>query len=511
MFKKVIKNTTLLGAGTLASRVLGFIRDILIANYFGTSGVLEAFIVSFRLPNIFRSVLAEGFSESVAVPVLSGYQGNKQKIFQTGNNLFSLFLVILLLFTTIGVIFPRFFVMAIAPGFISEIDKFQMAVSFTRITFIYLFLIGLSVNISSILYSLKVFFVPAINPIFLNISFIVGLLFFSRSFNNYTLVVCVLVGGILQVIFPLIFLKKQRFIFRFNFLESIKDKTIRKMFKLFIPRIWSSVVYHLSVFVDTAFSSLGLIVGEGAIASVYYANRLIQLPFALIALSVSRVAIVDLSAYHYRQDTEGFKKLLVFSFQNIFFFIIPLSAVFLFISRDIIDVVFVRGEFTKSSLVMTSSVLFFYSFGLFFFCGIKLLVNAFYSLEDTGVPAKIATISLVFNIVVSAVLMFPLRVGGVALGSSLAAMLNFGLLYYCLVKKIGKINWQNAIGEFLKILLVSIIIGVLSLYLMRILNFNKYFRLLLVLFIDLCIFLGSGYLFRFKQIVYLKKWILKKG
>lgn len=510
MFKKVIKNISLLGVGTLASRVLGFIRDILIANYFGTSGVFEAFIVSFRLPNVFRSVLAEGFSESVTIPVLSEYQGDKRHIFETGNNLLSFFLVVLLLFTITGIIFPRFFVMVIAPGFISEVDKFNLAVSFTRVTFVYLFLIGLSVNISSILYSLRIFFVPAINPIFLNISFITGVLFLNQIFKNYTLIICVLVAGILQVIFPAFFLKRQGFIFRFDFLKSIKDKTINRMFKLFIPRIWSSVVYHLSVFIDTAFSSLGLIVGQGAVASVYYANRLIQFPFALIAISVSRVAIVDLSAYYQQGNMEDFKKLLVFSFQNIFFFIIPLSAVFLFIPQDIIDVVFVRGEFAKSSLTMTSAVLFFYSFGLLFFCGIKLLVNAFYSLKDTAVPAKIATISLLFNVVLSAILMFPLKIGGVALGSSLAAMVNFFFLYYYLEKKIGKINWQDTRVQILKILIVSLVIGILSLFLMRVLNLNKYVRLTIVLIVDSCIFLSGGYLFGFKQIRYLKEWISKK-
>ena len=218
MLKKVIKNTSTLGLGTLSSRVLGFVRDILIASFFGTSAILEAFIVAFRLPNIFRSVFAEGFSYSVATPVLSEHHENKEKIFEIGEHLISLFIVVLFFATLLGIIFAKQLVILAAPGFIANSYKFNLAVSFTRITFVYLFLIGLSSSIISILYSLKKFFIPAINPVFLNISFIVGILFFSRLFENYILAICVVVAGISQLIFPLIFLRKEGFVFKFNFL-----------------------------------------------------------------------------------------------------------------------------------------------------------------------------------------------------------------------------------------------------------------------------------------------------
>ena len=510
MHKRIVKNTYILSAGTLSSRALGFIRDILIAKFFGTTGILEAFIVAFRLPNIFRSIFGEGFADSVATPVLSEHQADKEKIFEIGNHLLSLFTVILFVFTLLGAIFAKFFVILIAPGFIADPSKFALAVSFTRITFFYLFLIGLSSNIIAILYSLKKFFVPALNPAFLNISFIVGILFFSKFFNNYILIICVLVGGVTQLIFPFISLRREGFSLSFNPLGALGDREVVRMLKLFVPRIWSSIVYHLSVFIDTIFSSLTSIVGQGALASIYYANRLIQFPFALVALSISRVAIVDLSGYHRQGDLDGFKKLFVFSFQNIIFFIVPLSVIFLCLCENIIDVVFARGKFDMYSLKMTASVFFFYSLGLFFFCGIKLLVNAFYSLKDTRTPARTATLALAANIGLSALLMFPLKIGGVALGSSLAAMLNFFLLYHYLIKRIGKIDWQNTRSQFLKILLLSIIIGVGSRFLWSALSFNKYIKALITAASVLPLFIIGGYLLKLEQIHYLKKWILKK-
>ena len=131
MLKKVIKNTYILGLGTLSSRILGFIRDVLVANFFGTSAILEAFIVAFRLPNIFRSLFAEGFSDSVATPILSEHQKDKEKIFDIGSHLLSLFAVVLLAVTSLGIIFAKQFVILIAPGFIAETAKFNLAISFT--------------------------------------------------------------------------------------------------------------------------------------------------------------------------------------------------------------------------------------------------------------------------------------------------------------------------------------------------------------------------------------------
>ncbi|MCF7907942.1 MAG: murein biosynthesis integral membrane protein MurJ [Candidatus Omnitrophica bacterium] len=510
MRSKIIKNTYILGTGTLISRILGFVRDILIASFFGTSGLLEAFLVSFRLPNIFRSVFAEGFSDSVATPVLSEYQEDHQQIFKLGNHLLSLFCVILLICTILGIIFAKFLVMLIAPGFISQVFKFNLAVSFTRITFIYLFLIGLSSVMVSVLYSLKKFFIPAINPIFLNISFILGIVFFSQSLKNYILIICVIVAGILQLIFPYFSLRRQGFRFRFSFAEALKNAAVLRMFKLFIPRAWSSIVYHLSVFIDTIFSSLTVIVGSGALASVYYANRLIQFPFAIIALSISRVAIVDLSSYHSQGKSEDFKELFVFSFQNIIFFIIPLSVIFLFIPEAIINIIFTRGAFDSYSLAMTSSVLFFYSFGLFFFCGIKLLVNSFYSLKDTVLPAKTATFSLIVNVILSSILMFPLKIGGVALGSSLAAICNFFLLYYFFKKRIGPIDWQDTRSQLLKVLSLSLVVGLLARFLWYYSPYNKYLNALVIIVAVAVVFFGGGYLVGLRQIRHLKVWISAK-
>ena len=165
------------------------------------------------------------------------------------------------------------------------------------------------------------------------------------------------------------------------------------MKRLFVPRIWSGIVYHLNVFIDTVFASLSWIVGEGALAAIYYANRIIQFPLALIAVSLARVVIVDMADFHHAQEPDAFKRVFVFALQNILFFIIPISLVFLCVPYEILDVLFGRGEFGPESLAITSPVLFYYAWGLLFFCLARLFIHAFYSLQDTSTPARIATYS----------------------------------------------------------------------------------------------------------------------
>ena len=510
MLKRLAKNTTVLSLGTLFCRILGLIRDILIATYFGTSKILEAFIVAFRIPNVFRSLLGEGFSDSVATPVLSEYHNQRERFLLLGRRLFSVSLVILGIVVILGILFSKYLVIVIAPGFLKDSYKLSLANIFTKITFFYLFFMGLVAVMCSFLYALKKFALPAFVPSLFSISLICGILFFRRYLHNYILVLSVLVAGLLQFLSLYLYLLSKKMRLTFEFRNSFKDKDIIRMFKLFVPRIWSSAVYHLNVFVDTIFASLSWIVGSGALAAIYYANRVIQFPLALIGVSIARVAMVDLSGFHKENNLEDFKKVLIFSFQNVLFFIIPITFLFLFMAKEIIKVVFVHGKFSTYSLFLTYPVLVSYSLGLFFFCGIKLLVNSFYSLKDTLTPAKTATFALIVNILLSAIFIFPLQVAGVALASSLAGIFNFFLLYRLLIKRIGSINWEGSLWEVVKLLILGVLTAGTTKVVWIILEYNKYIRIALSFFAGGIIFLLVGLLLKLRHFIYLKRWILRR-
>jgi putative peptidoglycan lipid II flippase len=489
MFKKVVKNTSVMSFGMLVSRILGCIRDILIAGVFARSAIAEAFLVAFRLPNLFRSIFAEGFSDSVATPALSEHQSDKKRLFELANHIFSVMWVFLGIFTILGIIFSKQLVFIIAPGWHADPIRFELAVSFTRITFVYLLLIGISSNITSVLYALRLFFVPAFNPVFLNLTFIPGILFLTQYSRTYILVDCVIVAGILEVIFPLIFLKRQGFVFAFNFKAALKDSQLIQMLRLFAPRVWSSIVYQLSVFLDTIFCTLISVVGEGGVAALYYANRLIQFPFALIALSLSQVVVVDFAVYHKENKMDDFKKLFIFSFQGVLLLIVPISVMFMFLSREIIDVLYRHGDFSRSDLIPTAGMLFYLSVGLTMFCLSKLMMSCYYALKDTRTPAKAATITLLINAAASAIFMFPMKLSGVALGTSIAGVANFLILYNALVKKVGKFDWQDTFWQFIKILILSILMGIAAKFLWQTAPYNRYLKMVLSLSGSVLIFI----------------------
>ncbi len=506
-FKKIIKNTFIISSGTLVSRILGFFRDVLIARFFGTSFLIEAFLVAFRLPNIFRSLLGEGAVDSVVIPVISEY---KDKNFsRVAGSLFITSFVLLLGVVVLGITFAKFIVILTAPGFLLQPEKFELTERLTKIVFSYLLFIGLSANLGGILYTKGNFFVPSFSPLILNLTVILGIL--SLSFFKeepvYVLSYFVILAGILQFLWN--FLASKKYIsLTLNIKKAFLDKAIIRMGKLSLPRIWSVAVYHINVFLDTFLASFSQIVGQGAVAAIYYSNRLIQFPLALFSLSISRAVLPGLASLSAEDRLQDFKSALSFSFKNLSLFMIPFSVFFLFFSSPLVEIIFKRGAFDTYSVVITSSTLFFYSVGLFFFASSRLLISAFYSLKDTKTPAKISTFTLLINFILSIILMRPLKVGGLALASSISAGGGFLLLFWSLQKKVGTIG---GIGlPIAKLLGVSLISVGLSKFCFIFMDINPLAKILLSLIIAVFSFLILSYILKIEPLIKILRWVSEK-
>jgi len=507
MFKKILKDSGLVSLGTLISRISGLVRVIMMAGFFGTSAALEAFIVAFRLPNLLRSVLGEGFRDAVAVPMLSEHHRNEKRFNQLANNLLAISGILLITVSIVGAIFSRPLVAVTAPGFLADHEKFELTVSFTRITFFYLFFIGIAVDLDSILSAMQRFFVPAVNPAFLNLSFIIGMLALAGSIKYYALIVGVMLGGVIQVIFPVLALRRTNFKFDLKPKEAFHDPEIKQMGKLFAPRVGSSVVYQLNVMVDTIFSSLSQIVGSGALAAITYASTLIQFPLAMVALPLSRVTIVNFARYRADGNFTDFKKLLVFSLDGVILLIVPVTFVFLFIPDAIIDVVFRRGAFGAHDLTMTASVFACYALGLLFFCISKLLGSAFYALQETAAPLKSAAWALGINFVLGGILMFPLKISGVALASSVSGAYSMWYLYKKLVKRLGPLDLTGTWNLFFKVCVIGLIMGIAARLIWNMSHgFNRYLAIGLISLVDCAIFAVGLFIFKFKQTRALKEF-----
>jgi putative peptidoglycan lipid II flippase len=459
--RSLIRNTSVISIGTLASRILGFFRDIIIAKLLGTGIKADAFFVALKIPNLFRDLVGEGATNAAIVPVFSEYRQHKDKVafWNFVSVVFALGLILLSVITILGIIFAPVIVRALAPGFMSDPEKLKLTIDLTRFMFPYLVFIGLTSYSVGILYTFRSFTVPAFSPCLFNIAIIVCAYFSSRWMKDPVvgLAIGVLIGGVLQLVVQI------KPVFDTG-IRLVKPKTLRhpgakKIGMLLIPRVVGSGVYQLTVLIDTFCASLSEIVGPGGISAIYYANRIIQFPMGVFSLALASAVLPTLTGLAQKKDIESIKKTIVFSLENIFFLMCPMTMIILLLSKPIVQALFERGEFGIYSTEITASASAFLALGLFSFGGIKILVTAFHALQDTKTPVIVAAFCLAINATLNIILMYPFKVSGIALASAIAGTIDFLILFYLLEKRLGRLN-SGLFKYFLKVTCASFATGI---------------------------------------------------
>lgn len=456
--KRLLKATGIISSGTFLSRIFGFIRDMVIANIFGAGFATDAFFVAFKIPNLLRRLLGEGALSAAFIPLFTEYFTTKSKedAWKFASAVFSTLLVILFTITLLGIIFMPAIITILAPGFYHELHKFNLTVYLTRITFPYIFLISLTALSMGILNSLRHFTVPAMSPVLLNFA-LIGAAFFICPYLNIPisgLAIGVIIGGLLQFVFHIPPLLKSGLKFTPDF--SFSHPGVKKVVLLMAPSVIGLAVTQFNIFVDTLIASL---LTEGSISYLYYADRVMQLPLGVFGTAIGTAILPTLSSYAAKKDMEGMKDTMSFGLRFTFFIAIPAMTAQIVLSLPIVSLLFERGEFTHQSAINTSQALIAFSIGLWAYSGIKVIAPAYYSVQDTKTPVRIAIISMIANVVFNLLLMFPLKHAGIALATSLSAMLNLGLLVYYLPDSIRRINWYSVKNSVIKISLSSAVMG----------------------------------------------------
>ena len=464
--KKLFKSAGVVSFFTLLSRILGFARDVVIARMFGMAAAVQAFVVAFRIPNTLRHLVGEGAANAAVIPVLSEYLDKKdnKEFWRVTNLLLSTVVIILAAIALLGTILSPLIVRIIAFGFVNDPAKMDLTIRLSRIMFSFIFLIGLSAYVMGILNTLKHFAAPAAGSCFLNITMIVFGLYLCGYFQEpiIGLSIAVLLGGVLQLMIQIPVLIKKGFCFRFTF--DFQHPAIKKIGRLLLPRMLGSSIYQLNVFIDTMFASLGQIVGEGAIAALYYANRLIQFPTALFGTAMATACLPTLSRQAIANDMNGLKKTLEVSLRSLLVLLIPSSIGLFVLSEPIIRLLFERGKFDALSTQMTSFAMAFYCIGLFAYSGARVITSCFYALKDTVTPIKITFLCLIINTIFNFLLMRVLQAGGLALATSISSIANFFILIFLLRRKIGNLGLVSLIVNSLKTFLISLLMGVFCLW-----------------------------------------------
>ncbi len=442
---------------TLASRVLGLIRDISFAYFFGAITSADAFFVAFRIPNLLRRLVAEGAMSSAFIPVFTSYQarfGNAEAK-KVSDITFTYLLIALLVLSVLGVVFSKELIYLFAPGFELHPAKFNLTVTLNRIMFPFILFVSIVALCMGLLNSLKHFFVPALSPIILNISIITFILIANHGRHAIVIVaIGVLVGAILELVPQLILMRKKGFMFSLNF--DYRHPALRESLFLFVPMMFGAAVYQLNVFVSNVLASF---LKTGSISYLYYASRLFEFPQGIFAVSI---AIAVLPAMSRDTVTDGVSKLkdsLVFSLKLLNFVTVPATVGLIVLARPIISVLFHRGSFGLSDTIAVSSALMFYAIGLWSVAFSRVITQAFYALKDAKTPVVIAVFTVMINLLLSVWLMNKMEYRGLALATSISAYFNTFYLLYALRKKIGRIGLKTIAVSFLKAFIASGIMG----------------------------------------------------
>ncbi len=513
--RRITGAASVVGSATVLSRILGYARDAAIAYVFGAGMYSDAFFVAFRISNLLRRLAGEGALTSIFLPVFSTEMNSRTKegTREFASSVFTLFFIILVVLAVLGIAFSDTIVRYMSPGFTAEPEKFAATVNLTRMMFPYMIFIGLMAIAMGVLNAYRHFSIPALAPVFFNISIIVSIFALAPFLSTpvYALAIGVLAGGVLQFAIQLPMLKK------FGMTPTprlvLRDPAIKKLFKLMGPAAFGIGIYQLNIFVTLWFASQ---LAEGSVSYLYYAGRLMELPLGVFGVAVSTAVLPSLAEHVVKGEWKSFKDSLSFALRIVNFVIIPSTVGLLVLCFPIIDLLFRRGEFTAVDTSGTAIALYYYALGLVPVAGSRILVSVFYSMKDTTTPVLIALVSFVTNVFFCTMLAGPLGHGGLALATSIASAVNMAVLLIVLRRKFGAFGGRLILTSALKSAAAAVIMGVV-LYLMMY-RFGAGVsgqgpRALLVgscLVVGFVVYAGSAVALRVPEVSFLKG-ILKKG
>ncbi|MDR2709288.1 MAG: murein biosynthesis integral membrane protein MurJ [Elusimicrobiota bacterium] len=464
--KALTKHAAAVAAGTMLSRVLGYIRDMLVANFFGAGIFADAFYAAFRIPNLFRRMLGEGSFCAAFIPVFSQYLHTKEKSAtqEMLNAVFSALLILLLIVCALGMFFSPWLVKIIVWGFTNDPDKLNLTIELTRLMFPFVLFICLAAFLLAILNTLYSFFLPAVAPASLSVAEILymlcvlPLIVFEQN-QIKGLALAVIAGGLLHFGLQYPLLKKLGWKLKFKL--NLKHPAIKKIAFLMIPSIIGLSVDQINAFVDNICASF---LESGSITALYYSNRVMQLPLAIFGLALATVSLPAMSKAASLKDIKTLNNSLNFSIKLSVFAMLPAAAGLMAVGLPIVKLLFERGRFDAYASLITNKALFYYSLGLPAYAITKLLANAFYSFCDTKTPVVTACASMVLHVILCIVLMYPMQTGGLALATSLSAYFNLILLAVFLRKKRPEIKSLNVWTSIIKSLIAALLAGVISFF-----------------------------------------------
>lgn len=425
----LLKALAAVGSMTFLSRVLGFVRDTLIARVFGAGIYTDAFFVAFKIPNLLRRLFAEGAFSQAFVPVLAEYKNRRghDATHALVNHVATLLFIALVLVTLLGIIAAPWVVYVSAPGFADEAEKFALTIDLLRVTFPYILFISLVSLAGGVLNTYSRFSVPAFTPVWLNLSFIIAALFLAPYFDPPIKVLAwaVFIGGVLQLAFQVPYLLKIGLIPRFSL--NLHDEGVWRILKLMGPAVFGVSIAQLSLLINTIFASF---LTSGSVSWLYYADRLMEFPTGMLGVALGTILLPSLSKSFADKADGEYSQLMDWGLRLTFILALPAAVALAVLAVPLVVSLFHYGAFSEHDVWMTRQALMAYSLGLLGLILVKVLAPGFYARQNIKTPVKIALFTLFATQLMNLAFIGPLKHAGLALSIGLGACINAGLLYY---------------------------------------------------------------------------------
>ena len=515
--RNITKAAGLMSVATFISRILGYAKDMILAVFFGATGLSDTFFVAFRIPNLLRELFAEGSMSSAVIPVLTEHQTKygDEEAKRLVRIIFTSITIFVGLICVLGIIFTPAIVTAIAPGFLNMPDKFSLTVLLTRLMFPFLLFISLAAIVMGALNTRRIFFIPAVAPAMLNITIIAAVLLLAPGMEQPIIAVAigVAIGGLVQFAFQLPSFFKNGYSLTPQY--DFRHPGLKKISILILPATMGMAVAQINIFISTILASY---LAEGSITYLYYSMRLIQFPIGIFGVAMGMAVLPTLSEHAVKGDFDSLRSDFSFALRLLFFMTIPAMAGLIALREPIVNMLFQRGKFDYAATIGTSQALLFYSLGIWAMVGVRIVTVSFYSMQDTRTPVKVAVIALLTNIILSLIFLGPLQHSGLALANAIASSVNFTALFFMLRKKLGRVEGRKIAASFIKISTASAVTGLMGWFIIRGDMWMESGKIIEkagvmtgVIALYIAVYILIMYLFRSEELTYLIKMRKKKS
>ncbi|KUO51418.1 MAG: murein biosynthesis protein MurJ [Desulfitibacter sp. BRH_c19] len=510
---RVAKAAGIIMISMMISRILGYLRDVVIYAQFGQNRVTDAYNAAFSIPDFLYMILVGGALSAAFIPVFSSYlaEDKEQEAWQVASILFNSIMLLLIVGVTLGLIYTPFLIKILVPGFDKETT--ELTVMLTRIMFAQTFFMVLSGISIGILNSYQYFLAPAIGSVLYNLSIILVGWVLSLKYGIVGFSIGVVVGAMLNFAVQVPFILKKGFKYHFSF--NLRNPGVQKIIILILPVFIGLSVNQINLFVNQFLASS---LEGGLVAALRTGQRLMQMPIAVFAIAIGVAVFPTLTNYAAKGDMINFKRATSIGLRAVFFITLPSAAGLMALKLPLVRFLFEQGKFSSEATVATAAAVFFYSLGIFAYSGIQILNRTFYAIQDTKTPVTVGICTIIINIALNFGLIGPMGHGGLALAYSMAGGFNLFLLMLVLKYKITGYGGWRIVHSFGKSLIASIVMGI-SVYFG--VNYFEFFvdistktmqglQVMIGVLLGTCIYSIIAYIFKMDELELVLDILLKK-